>query len=96
MFPVTNAARPQIPAIRAGIAQISHMPASLDNQRTSGGQIARLCPPGDIRSDPNQTLAEILAAVQPRDRTRCLLESIEDVLSIADLYVAHPVLEFPQ
>ena len=52
--------------------------------------------PGDIRSDPNQTLAEILAAVQPRDRTRCLLESIEDVLSIADLSVAHPVLEFPQ
>ena len=51
---------------------------------------------GDIRSDPNQTLAEILAAVQPRDRTRCLLESIEDVLSIADLSVAHPVLEFPQ
>ena len=51
---------------------------------------------GDIRSDPNQTLAKILAAVQPRDRTRSLLESIEDVLSIADLSVAHPVLEFPQ
>lgn len=50
----------------------------------------------DIRSDPNQTLAEILAAVQPRDRTRCLLDSVEDVLSIADLSVAHPALEFPQ
>ena len=50
----------------------------------------------DIRSDPNQTLAEILAAVQPCDRTRCLLDSVEDVLSIADLSVAHPALEFPQ
>ena len=50
----------------------------------------------DIRSDPNQTLPEVLAAVQPRDRTRCLLDSVEDVLSIADLSVAHPALEFPQ
>ena len=50
----------------------------------------------DIRSDPNQTLAEILAAVQPCDRTRCLLDSVEDVLSIEDLSVAHPALEFAQ
>jgi hypothetical protein len=50
----------------------------------------------DIRSDPNQTLAEILAAVQPSDRTRCQLDSVEDVLSIADLSVAHPALEFLQ
>jgi hypothetical protein len=50
----------------------------------------------DIRSDPNQTLAEILAAVQPCDRTRCLLDSVEDVLSIADRSVAHPALEFLQ
>ena len=50
----------------------------------------------DIRSDPNQTLAEILAAVQPCDRTRCLLDPVEDVLSIADLSVAHPALEFSQ
>jgi len=50
----------------------------------------------DIWSDPNQTLAEILAAVQPRDRTRSLLDSVEDVLSIADLSVAHPALKVPQ
>src|ERR1700675_2374470 len=50
---------------------------------------------GDIRSDPNQTLAEILAAVQPCDRTRCLLDSVEGVLSIPYLRVAHPDLEFP-
>src|SRR3954465_13322544 len=49
----------------------------------------------DSRSDPNEALAEILAAIEPRDRTRCLLESIEDVLSIADLSLAHPALEFP-
>jgi hypothetical protein len=48
-----------------------------------------------IRSDPNETLAEILAAVQPCDRTRAY--SIpSSVLSIADLSVAHPALKFPQ
>ena len=50
----------------------------------------------DIRSDPNQALAEILAAIEPCDRTRCLLESIEDVLAIANLSVVHPALEFQQ
>src|SRR5580765_846361 len=50
----------------------------------------------DVRRDPNQTLAEILAAVEPRDRTRRLLDSIEDVLSIANLSVAHPAPEFQQ
>src|SRR3954452_15436530 len=50
----------------------------------------------DIRSDPNEALAEILAAIEPRDRSRCLLDPLEDVLSIADLSVAHPVLEFPE
>src|SRR3954454_22931969 len=49
----------------------------------------------DIGSDPNEALAEILAAIEPRDRTRCLLDPIEDVLSIADLSLAHPALEFP-
>src|SRR6266542_4631429 len=51
---------------------------------------------GGLWSDPNQTLTEILASVQPCDRTWCLLDSVEDVLPIVDQSVAHPALEFPQ
>ena len=40
--------------------------------------------------------AAILAAVQPCNRTRCLLDSVQDVRSIADLSVAQPALEVPQ
>ena len=59
--------------------------------RRGGGSLG-----GGLWSDPNQTLAEVLASVEACDRTWCLLDSVEDVLSIADLSVAHPVLEFPQ
>src|SRR6516162_2587196 len=50
----------------------------------------------NLRGNPDQALAQILATVQLRDRTRGLLDSIQDVLPIADLPVAHPVLEFLQ
>jgi PadR family transcriptional regulator len=36
------------------------------------------------------------SGIKPGDRTRCLLDSIEDVLAIADLSAVHPALELPQ
>src|SRR6516162_6674435 len=50
----------------------------------------------NLRGNPDQALAQILATVQLRDRTRGLLDSVQDVLPVADLPVAHPVLEFVQ
>src|ERR1700709_1624803 len=50
----------------------------------------------NLWSDADQTLAEVLAAIEPRDRTRRLLDPVEDVLSIAQLSVADPALELEQ
>src|ERR1700752_752634 len=49
-----------------------------------------------FRSKPDQTLAEILATIETSDRTGGVLDSVENVLPIADLAATYPALEFPQ
>src|SRR5574337_1720521 len=47
-------------------------------------------------SNPNQTLAENVATIKTSDRTGSVLDSVENVLPMADLSSTYPALELPQ